>query len=374
MARATGRIQDVPGADDYLRPGGLRPGDRVRRPLVAATLDAIARDGRDGFYGGAFGAGLLALGRGLFTADDLDRPLATWEAPLGIRAFGHDVWTSPPPSQGYLLLASARIADGLDVPSDADDAGWVHLLSEAAHWAGHDRPAMLFDGADGAALLAPDRLDTRRAAVDPARRTAPAAPQAAGGTMYLCAVDADRMAVSLIQSNASGWGAGIVVPGTGVFLQNRGIGFTLEPGHPAEWAPGRRPPHTLVPALVTRPDGSLAAVLGTQGGDIQPQILLQLLSRLLQHGTAPGAAVRAPRWILGDGGFYSWADGGPQATTLEHGSPPSWTDGLARRGHRVVAAEPGFNVGHAQVIAQLPGGMLGGAADHRALTGAAIGF
>ena len=115
-------------------------------------------------------------------------------------------------------------------------------------------------------------------------------------------------------------------------------------------------------------------MLGTQGGDIQPQILLQLLSRLLQHGDCAGsrgagAAVDPRRRrVLQLGG------GGPQTTTLEHGSPPSWTDGLARRGHRVVIAEPGFNVGHAQVIAALAGGMLAGAADHRALTGAAIGF
>src|SRR6476619_3404240 len=117
----------------------------------------------------------------------------------------------------------------------------------------------------------------RRAGIDPLRRTGPAVPAKAGGTIHLCVVDDAGMGVSLIQSNAAGWGAHLVVPGTGIFLQNRGIGFSLSPGHPAELAPGRRPPHTLAPALVT--DGrTLLAVLGTQGGDLQPQVVLQLLA------------------------------------------------------------------------------------------------
>src|SRR5207302_4871791 len=120
---------------------------------------------------------------------------------------------------------------------------------------------------------------------------------AAGGTIYLCAVDSDRMGVSLIQSNASGWGAGIVEPATRIFLQDRGIGFSLEPGHPAEYGPGRRPPHTLSPALVTNGD-DLDTVLGTMGGDSQPQVLLQLLARLLAAGQTPAAAVAGGRWRL----------------------------------------------------------------------------
>ena len=374
LARAVARVSDVPGAEDYLRPDGLRPGDRVRRPLLARTIDAIAREGREGFYGGDFGTGLRALGDGLYSATDLARPLARWETPLHLSAFGHEVWTVPPPAQGYLVLAGAWIADHLPLPADPGDGAWAHLLVEAARWAGHDRPDVLFDGADGAALLAEHRLDPMRAAIDPTRRTAPTATQAAGGTTYLCAVDADRMAVSLIQSNAAGWGAGIVVPGTGVFLQNRGIGFSLQAGHPTELAPGRRPPHTLAPALVTRADGTFTAVLGTQGGDIQPQVLLQVLARLLRHGESPGAAVTAPRWILGDGGFFTWTQDGSATTTLEDGSPQTWADGLDQRGHRVEIAPPGFNVGHAQVIAALDDGMLAGVADPRTVTGSAVGW
>ncbi len=181
------------------------------------------------------------------------------------------------------------------------------------------------------------------------------------------------MGVSLIQSNAAGWGAHLVVPGTGIFLQDRGIGFTLEADHPNELAPGRRPLHTLSPALVTR-GGRLTAVLGTMGGDIQPQVVLQLLARLLRNGESPGRAISAPRWTLGEGGFSTWTGAGPQVTTLEATAPASWETGLADRGHHVVRAEPGANAGHAHVIVRTDSGVLAGASDPRALTGAAIGW
>lgn len=374
LARSVGQVAEVPGADDYLRPGGLRTGDRVQRPLVAEALHAISDGGRDAFYGGAFGAGLVELGDGLFTPDDLARSLARWEAPLLLRAWDHDLWTVPAPSQGYLNLLGAGIADGLALPDDPDDPRWAHLLSEAARTAGHDRPEVLFDGADLSPLLEPDELAHRRAAIDPAHRASPPVPDAAGGTIYLCAVDGDGMGVSLIQSNAAGWGCHHVVPGTGIFLHNRGIGFSLEEGHRAELAPGRRPPHTLAPALVTRPDGSLASVLGTMGGDMQPQVVLQLLARLLRNGQSPGRAISAPRWTLGDGGFSTWGGDGPQVTMLEATAPRSWEDGLTALGHRVAHHGPGANVGHAHAIVRHADGGLAGAADPRALTGAAIGW
>ncbi|HEY5879003.1 MAG TPA: gamma-glutamyltransferase [Nakamurella sp.] len=371
LAAAASRIAGVPGADDYHRPGGLAVGDRVTRPLLAATLDAIAGHGRDGFYGGAFGHGLIELGRGLFTADDLSRPLAGWVEPVSTLAWGHRIWTTPPPSQGYLIPAAAWIADGLPLPSAPDDPAWPHLLAEAARWAGHDRPGVLDEHADGAALLAESRLAPRRAAIRTDRRTAPPAPAAAGGTTYLSVVDGDGMGVSLINSNAAGWGAHLLAPGTGVFLQNRGLGFTLEPGHQAEYGPGRRPPHTLAPALVTAPGGVLRAVLGTMGGDSQPQIVLQLLARLLAAGQGPGTAVRAPRWFLGDGGFDTWT-GDDQVISLEDGAPPAWAPGLAARGHAVRAGAG--RVGHAHAIVRRSDGGWSGAADPRAVGSLAAGL
>jgi gamma-glutamyltranspeptidase/glutathione hydrolase len=233
---------------------------------------------------------------------------------------------------------------------------------------------VLFDGADGAALLDPARLAERRAAIDPARRTSPrAGPGASGDTIHLCVADGEGGAVSLIQSNADGWGARLAVPGTGVLLHDRGIGFSLEAGHPAEMAAGRIPPHTLSPASVTAPDGRVAAVLGTMGGDLQPQVVLQLLARLLRHGEPPGDAVSSPRWILNGAGFSSWTGALPDLVALEDGAPGRWGEGLLRRGHRIARLPAGAKVGHAQVLA-LGGGVLAGAADPRAATGSTAGF
>jgi gamma-glutamyltranspeptidase/glutathione hydrolase len=380
-------VLELDGVDDYLEPamaagGRLPPGTLLRRPGVAAALEGIAAHGRPAFYLGAFGDGLLRLGKGLFTRDDLARTQAEWVDPIAVDAWGHTVHTTPPPSQGYLTLAGAAVADGLALPDDPDDPAWAHLLVEAARVTGSDRDAVLHDAADPAELLDGDRLDQQRSRIDPAHRVAVAAAVRSGGTTVGCVVDRDRMGVTLIQSNASGWGAHIVEPATGVFLHDRGIGFTLGDGHPATWTPGRRPPHTLSPALVTRPDGSLRAVLGTMGGDSQPQILVQLLARLLRNGESPGRAVRAGRWVLGHrapagehGGFDTWAGDGPDRVEVEAHAPAAWDAGLAERGHDVwrspAAIDHGF--GHAQVIA-LSDGVLAGIADPRSLDGAAAGY
>ncbi|MCI3948262.1 MAG: Gamma-glutamyltransferase, partial [Acidimicrobiales bacterium] len=278
LADMVALVADLPEAADYTGGGPVEAGTTIRRPGLARSLRAIAAEGRDGWYGGEFGEGLVAVGGGEYATADLERPLADWVAPLGLRVWGQDVWTVPPNSQGYLTLAGAGIAEGLDLPDDPDDPAWPHLLVEAARAAGHDRLAVLHEGADGAALVAPGRLASRRAAVSPDRSAGWGdEAYAAGDTIHLAVVDGERMGVSLIQSNAAGWGCHVVVPGVRVFLHNRGIGFSLVPGHPAEYGPGRRPPSTLSPALVTRPDGSLHTVLGTMGGDSQPQVLLQLL-------------------------------------------------------------------------------------------------
>jgi gamma-glutamyltranspeptidase / glutathione hydrolase len=369
---ATG-ILHLPGAEDYRDPamaaGGRLPGGTlIRRPGIAAALDALASRGRAGFYQGAFGEGLVQLGQGLFTRADLARRQADWVEPLRTLAWGHDVWTAPPPSQGYLTLAGAWVAGELDLPAP-DDAGWAHLLSEAARRVAADRSRVLHEAADGAALLDPARLGDQLAGVDPAHRSGLAALAAPGGTVACCAVDRERMGVTLIQSNASEWGAELAEPETGIFLHDRGRGFPLEPGHPAEYGPGRRPPHTLAPALVTRPDGSLRTVLGTMGGDAQPQILVQLLARLLHHGEPPGEAVDAGRWVFGG------RDG--ESTMVEAHASAGWDDGLRARGHTVERRTGPLDhaFGHAQVI-DVDGedGVLNGASDPRAVIGAASGY
>ncbi len=370
-------IAHVDGAQDYTAPGEVRPGTVIRRPGVARSLAAIAEHGRDAWYRGEFGDGLRRLGDGLFSTEDLEVDQARWVDPLGIDLWGHRAWTAPPTSQGYLSLAGARIAELVGLGHDLDhrpgSAEWAHLLVEAARLAGHDRDAVLHEGADGPALVADERLAPLAERFDPHARLDLPSVTRDGGTIHLCTADGDGTAVSLIQSNARGWGVHLAVPEVGVFLHNRGLGFRLEPGHPAEYGPGRRPPHTLSPALVQHGDGSLRAVLGTMGGDTQPQIVLQLLARLLVAGQDPARCVGAGRWRLaGDGGgFDTWEGAGPDRVRVEGDVPAAWIEGLTERGHRVDADgahDSGY--GHAHLIERLPDGTLGGAADPRALTGA----
>ena len=365
-------IEHVDGADDYTA-APVHPGSLIRRPGVASTLEAIAEGGRTAFYEGPFGSGLQRLGAGLFSADDLRQTQATWRAALGTAVWEHVVWTVPPTSQGYLSLAAARIAEALGLSASGPPPGSgerAHLLVEAARLAGHDRNAVLFDGADGDGLLSDQRIDARVRLFDPGRRADVPALGAEGDTIHLCTADGEGMAVSLIQSNARGWGVHLAVPEVGIFLHNRGQAFSLTPGHPAELAPGRRPPHTLAPALVQREDGSLRSALGTMGGDTQPQIVLQLLTALLVDGRSPATAVGAPRWRLGDGGFDTWDDGGPGHVGLEEGCPSEWPAGLRDRGHD-LRIDPPWNsgYGHAHVIERGTDGVLAGAHDPRALTG-----
>ena len=367
-------LDGVAGCDELV---GLRvePGDRVERPGPARLLAAVADGGRDAFYRGEFGDSLLEVGAGEYVENDLGRPNADWVPPLGLRVWGHDAWTVPPNSQGYLALAGAGICERVagDALPDPADPAWAHLLVEAARLAGLDRPAVLHEAAEGEALIAEERLDALAAAFDPERASARVEVSRGGGTIYLCVVDGERTGVSLIQSNASGFGCHVAVPGTGVLLHNRGIGFSIEPGHLAEYGPGRRPPHTLSPLLVTRPDGALHAVLGTMGGDSQPQVGLQMLARLLVAGQAAGAVVDAPRWVLstpGNRGFDTWAAPEHHLVRLEAEAPPAWADGLRRRGHRVdVAGFDPAGFGHAHLIESRIDGTLRGGSDRRALIG-----
>ncbi|HET9441677.1 MAG TPA: gamma-glutamyltransferase, partial [Acidimicrobiales bacterium] len=353
-ARALERL--APGeVPDFPRGAALRAGAVMRRPGVARALESIARDGRAGFYEGAFGEGLLAVGGGEggeFTAADLAAPQAEWVGGLALDAWGRRLWTVPPNSQGYLTLAGAALAGSLPLPRDPAADLWPHLLVEAAAAAGSDRPAVLHERADGLRLLAPERLAAQRATIGLERAGAAAGVPASatghlGDTAYLCAADGSGLGVSLIQSNYTGFGSMLVVPGLGVFLHNRGAGFSLEAGHPAEYGPRRRPPHTLAPALVTTTGGDLECLVGTMGGDSQPQILLQLLARRLAAGLEPADCVAAPRWVLtaaaagGPGGTTAtgvWDPGAEVAVAVEGHAPAAWFEGLARRGHRVVRA------------------------------------
>jgi gamma-glutamyltranspeptidase/glutathione hydrolase len=277
------------------------------------------------------------------------------------------VHTVPPNSQGYITLGAAAIAEANDLTDDPTDPRWAHVLIEAACLAAHDRPDVLHDLADGAELV--ERAVARRSQLDPARASALGCRSTAGDTTYLCVVDSDRVGVSLIQSNAAGFGSWLVEPNTGINLHNRGVGFSLVAGHPAELNPGRRPPHTLAPSVVTRPDDTIAAIVGTAGGDAQPQILLQLLARLLHGGEPVTDAVGAPRWVLrsGPSGFDTWTDAGSDTTVvIEADAEPSWPAALRAIGHRVSTAPVGDgSFGHAHAITVGIDGGVSGAAEPR---------
>jgi len=390
LAFASSLVANVPGAEQLCPTGPLTMSQMVRLPGVARTLRAIASDGREGFYKGEFGRILIEMGRGEYTAADLAEPLAQWTAPLTIRAFDHDLWTVPPPSQGYLTLAGAWIAEQVGLPRDAADALWPHLIAEAGRGASFDRPDVLHDGADGHGLLASERLAPRAAAIDPERATpwsdadvaawTGTSLSADGDTTHLCAVDGDGLGISLTQSNALDFGAHLVAGDTGVFLHNRGVGFNLESGHGAEYGPRRRPTHTLSPALATRADGTLAHVVGTMGGDVQPQIILQLLARLLHCGEDPATAISAARVVHEAPGappFRLW-QAPAQSLLMESDAPVGWRDGLESRGHRVrvIGACNPVDVGCSQIIAVENAGdhlTLIGASDPRSPDGDAVG-
>jgi len=216
--------------------------------------------------------------------------------------------------------------------------------------------------------------------IDPESRSMLRSPSNAGDTMFLCAVDSEGTGVSLIQSNASGFGCHVFEPATGIGLHNRGIGFSLVEGHPSEYGPGRRPPHTLAPMIVTRPDGSLRGVIGTMGGDAQPQILLQLLTRWLHEGRDPGRVIGAGRFTLSGSarsGFDTWADPNGVRVELEEDGPREWPEGLSALGHEVnVVRGVTGSFGHAHMIEvgdEAPR-LLGGACDPRTLIGSVAAY
>ena len=355
---------------------GPRVGRRLRLPRLADVLSTVAGSGRAGFYTGSVGRALVELGAGEFSEEDMSAVNADWVEPIEIRAFGSRLWTAPPNSQGYLALASAWIADQVGVPEDPDDERWAFVLVEAARLAAFDRIDALHEHADGRGLLAPERLGPRASAVGAHASEGLADVYRGGGTTCICAVDRDRTGVSLIISNGAGFGSHLTLADHQIFLHNRGLGFSLAPGHPAEYGPRRRPPHTLTALAVTDDDFTFEAVLGTMGGDAQPQIVLQLLARVLAGGESTEAAMEAPRWMLtrdDASPFGVWNREGLPTVAIERSAPAGWASGLRRRGYDVAempAGDPGF--GHAQLIRATSDGLLSAASDSRAPAGGVV--
>lgn len=329
--------------------GRMRTGARFVQPELAATLATLAEDGPEAMHGGRIAEAIVATlqARGSsMTLEDLAGHTVDEPTPLVGGYRNVQVLELPPPTQGVTALTALAVLEALG-PLPSDPALATHLQVEAIRIAMADRQDHLADPdamrTSPAALLAPERIEALARGIDP-HRAAPWPPvrPAPGGTAYLCAADRDGLLVSLIQSNFVGFGSGVVVPGTGIGLHDRGAHFSLEPDDPAAIGPGRRPMHTLIPALALR-GGAPWLAFGTMGGDGQPQIHQQLLVELLDRGRSLAEAVDAPRFVV---------DVGDGSVALEARSTASRLQGLTDRGHEVRALDAyDDRAGHAHLIA-----------------------
>jgi gamma-glutamyltranspeptidase len=361
------------------RPNGrpLQMGELLPMPDLSRTLGAIAKDGPDAFYRGPIAERICAYLQergGLLAPDDFAAHTANWSPPISTQYRGHTACQLPPNTQGFAALEMLGILDGLDVAALGDSStAYVHTLAEAARLAFQDRDRYLSDPTFVDVPL--DRLLSKahaaelRARLDPARKGTPEAAPTGGDTCYLCAVDSDGNAVSLIQSVFFDFGSGVVAGETGVLMQNRGAFFSLDPAHPNRLEPGKRTFHTLIPAMLLA-DGQPALVYGTMGGEGQPQTQAAVVTRIVDFGYDVQRAVEAPRWLYG----RTWGDP-TVALSLEEGIAPEVGDQLARMGHDVRRV-PAWSdtMGHAQAIQiDRERGVFWAAADPRS-DGAAIGW
>ncbi len=347
-ARSVPRFRKFPAWMQTFAPSGRAPGvgEIVRLPDHATTLESIAASGGESFYRGELAQRIEACARADgagMRASDLAAHQPQWVEPWAIDYHGLTLHEIPPNGQGLAALIALGIAAHLDLAShEPDSADWVHLQLEAMKAAFIDAHAYIADpdlGMDNARTLLKPALLAERAKqvrLDRASEWVPTT-MPASSTVYLCAADSEGHLVSYIQSNYEGFGSGIVVPGTGIALQNRGACFSLEPGHPNEYAPGKRPYHTIIPGFLTR-NGSPLAAFGVMGGAMQPQGHVQVVIRLADQELNPQSALDAPRWQVLETGEVA----------LEPGFSEATAEALRARGHRVRSAKgPGSTGGAA---------------------------
>jgi gamma-glutamyltranspeptidase/glutathione hydrolase len=385
------RVSGNPAAAAVFLPGGraLKPGEIFRNPDLADTLEQIASGGPDVFYRGPIGAALVAEIQkqgGFLTADDLAAHRADWVEPISTTYRGHDIYELPPNTQGFVALEMLNILEGFDIASlGHNSADYLHRLAEAKRIAFADRAAYLADPrfvppSTLEALISKDYAARRRMEIDPAMAAPGYSPGVFGGagsagtasggaffdgrdhgdTVYLAAADSDGNAISFINSLFSAFGSGIVVPGTGVLLHNRGAGFTLEQNHPNRLAPGKRPVHTLVPAFVMK-DGKPFMPFGVMGGDNQAQAHVQIITNIVDFGMNVQEAGDAARVRHTEAGL-----------AVESGVGGAVRAALRQRGH-VILDGIGAMGGYQAVMIDPVTGVLMGGSDPRK-DGLAIGW
>jgi gamma-glutamyltranspeptidase/glutathione hydrolase len=360
-----------------------RAGDLFRNQKLAASLEQIAKGGRDAFYRGALAKAIaddMRRRKGLLAEADFASHTSDWTTPISTTYRGYQVLEFPPNTQGVVALEMLNILEGYDLKAlGQNSAAYLHLLVEAKRIAFADRDTWLADAASTPPealhrMLSKEYAAQRRKEIDGDRAAreykalsiggpAPqgiAPPQAHGDTIYLTAADKDGNVVSLIQSIFESFGAGIVAGETGITLHNRGSLFSLRADHPNVLAPGKRPFHTLVPAMVFK-DGRPWLSFGVMGGDMQPQGHVQVLLNLIDFGMNVQEAGEAPR-------FRHSANG----LALESAISPEARFGLDVRGHRVISGVGIFG-GFQGILIDPKTGILMGGSDPRK-DGLAIGW
>lgn len=379
-----GVLAECPEAAAIFLPGGKppRPGQRLRNPDLARTLEGIGALGRAGFYEGETAREMARYAHahgGFFTERDLAEQRARWGEPVSATYRGVTIYETPPPTQGISVLQMLNLLEPYELGKlDRLGPDAVHLLVQAKQIAFHDRDRLVADPdfvkVPVARLLSKAYASERRAVLDPARALpwdrVPSSGSLEGDTVAVCAVDADGNAVSLIHSVYGLYGAGVVAGRTGVVLQNRSAYFSLDPAHPNRLEPGKIPLHTLIASLAFKHD-SLWQVFGCMGADGQPQIHQQAYTAMIDHGLDVQEAVAAPRWLAG-----RFALGDPRdLLNMEARFPAATLAELERRGHLVhrwPAWEERAGHAHGITIDQATGARIGGS-DPRS-DGAALGY
>jgi len=373
--RSTDKLLEDPEAARVYLPAP-KPGQIHRQPDLARTLRTISADGLGAFYHGPLAeriADCVQSWGGYLTAADLAAHTATWETPIRTLYRNVEMLEHPPNGQGLAALVALNIVEGYDLADVGyfDPARW-HAMIEAMRLGMADAGRYVADPAVAhlpvAGLLLKGYAAQRRALIRPDRALELAAPGQPEhrDTVYLTAVDGQGNAVSFINSLYYGFGSGLVVPGTGVCLQNRGACFSLEPGHPNALAGGKRPYHTIIPAMALK-NGRLWLSFGVMGGFMQPQGHLQTLVNLVDYRLDPQAALDAPRFRVDE-------LGSPRVA-VETAVPLKTRRALAALGHDVrpePAFSPGFGGGQIIAVDAETGAFSGGSDPRR--DGCAVGF
>jgi gamma-glutamyltranspeptidase / glutathione hydrolase len=371
---AQSQLKSAPNGHELTIDGRApRAGEIFRNENLARTLERVARGGRLAFYEGEIAeaiVGVLQEAGGSMSVEDLASHTSTWEQPISVEYRGLRVHECPPNGQGITALIALNILEGFDLDALGPlSTEGLHLVIEALRLAFADARWYVadpkFPNVPVDELLSKEYanerrrlIDVQRARVDQKRGT----PVASSGTVYLSVVDQFGNACSFINSNYWGFGTGIVPKGFGFTLQNRGHNFSLDPHHPNALEPRKRPYHTIIPAMVTRPDGSLYASYGVMGGFMQPQGHVQVLSALVDHQLNPQSALDVPRFCID----VEQAGG---RVALEDGMPTRVMSELESMGHPVYSVS-GYDrsvFGRGQVILRdAETGVLAAGSDPRA--------